>query len=318
MYNKRDLLIRLMPLAFIALFIVPPFVLNEYKLGMLVLILIYIVVAQSFRLMATTGEFSFAHVAIMGIGGYTSALLARYFGLSFWVTLPIGGLAGAAFAAITAYPLFRMKGFYFFIGSFAIGEAVRLSWWRWRYPFGGPTGLTYIPAPTVGTFTFDTTFSYYFLVLGIVGVCMFVMYRIDRSQLADYFKAIRSADFLSESVGMNVLRYKTIAYITASFFASIAGVLLTHYMGSVNPAQFGLGIMLHVLVWVIVGGVNNFWGPIVGVMLLRSIEDGLRGAFEAWVPLIYGVILISVLFALPDGLESLPRRITDWRRIRRR
>ena len=112
----------LAPLKLIGLlapFVALPFILGEYKLSILLIILLYVIVAVSFRLITTTGEYSFAHVAIMGLGGYTSALMARFFGLPFLVTLPIGGLAGVAFAAITAYPLFKMKGFYFFIGSFA-------------------------------------------------------------------------------------------------------------------------------------------------------------------------------------------------------
>jgi len=319
---KHNLLRRLGVAGFIAPFIALPFVLGGYQLNTLLLLLIFIIVAVSFRLMATTGEFSLAHVVIMGIGGYTSALLARHFGLSFWVTLPLGGLVAAGFAAITAYPLFRMKGVYFFVGSFAIGEAVRLSWIQWRVPFGGTNGLRFIPAPTaslpgLGTIAFNTVFSYYFLTLGITAVCLFVMYRIEKSRVGKTLRAIHSQDSLCESLGINILGYKTLAYISASFFAGISGVLLAHYMGSVTPYEFSLTTMLYCIVWVIVGGTNTFWGPIAGVLALGWLEEGLRGTLAAWMPMVYGFCLIGVLFALPDGLESLPQRITEWRRARR-
>ena len=293
-----------------------PFALGEYQLILLTLLLIWIIVVVSYRLLATTGEFSLGHVVVMGIGGYTSALLARYLGFSFWVTAPLGGLVAAAFAAATAYPLFRMKGFYFILGSLALGEAVRLSWKRWIVPFGGERGLWYIPSPSLGSFTFDTTFSYYFLTLGIAAVCLYVMYRIDQSRVGGNFRAIHWQDALSESLGINVYRHKMVAYITASFFVGIAGALMAHYIGTVSPSLFGLTYMLYIVVWVVVGGVNTFWGPIVGVITLYSIQEVLRIHLMEYMPMVYGIILIAVVFALPGGLESLPRRIADWRRAK--
>lgn len=293
-----------------------PFALSEYRLIILTLLLIWIIVAVSYRLLATTGEFSLGHVVAMGIGGYTSALLARHLGFSFWVTAPLGGLMAAGFAAATAYPLFRMRGMYFLLGSFALGEAVRLSWRRWKVPFGGERGLWYIPSPSIGSFTFDTTFSYYFLTLGIAAGCLAVMYLIDQSRIGKALVAIHSQDSLCESLGINVQSYKTLAYITASFFAGIAGALMAHYIGTVSPSLFAIGFMLYLIVWVIVGGVNTFWGPIVGVITLYSIQEVLKIRLIAYMPMFYGIVLIAVVFALPGGLESLPRRIADWRRAK--
>jgi branched-chain amino acid transport system permease protein len=300
-----------------AVFAAMPFAVGEYQLTTLLLVLIWIIVAVSYRLLATTGEFSLGHVVIMGIGAYTSGLVARHLGWSFWVTAPLGGLAAAAFAAATAYPLFRMKGFYFLIGSFAIGEAVRLSWRRWKVPFGGESGLWYIPSPSIGSFTFDSTVSYFYLTLGITATCLAVMYQIDRSRVGKALVAIHSKDSLCESLGINILGYKTLAYITASFFAGIGGALLAHYIGSVSPPQFSITPMLFVLIWVIVGGVNTFWGPIGGVLTLYLIQEQLRGVLIEYMPMFYGITLIAILFALPDGLESLPTRIREWRKARR-
>ena len=88
--------------------------------------MIWVIVAVSYRLLATTGEFSLGHVVVMAIGAYSSAIMSRNMGMSFWITAPLGGLIAAGFAAATARPLFRMKGFYFLLGSFALGEAIRL------------------------------------------------------------------------------------------------------------------------------------------------------------------------------------------------
>ena len=302
---------------FFAVLAAMPLVIGEYRLTTLLLILIWTIVAVSYRLLATTGEYSLGHVVVMAIGAYSSAIMSRNMGMSFWITAPLGGLIAAGFAAATARPLFRMKGFYFLLGSFALGEAIRLCFRGFKVPFGGEGGFWYVPTPSIGSFTFSSTFSYYFLTLGITAACLFVMYRIDQSRIGKALVAIHSQDSLCESLGINILGYKTLAYITASFFAGIAGALLGHYMTTVSPPQFAIGPMLLVLVWVVVGGTNTFWGPIAGVFTLYLIQEQLRGVLVEWLPMFYGIILIAMVFTLPGGLESLPTRIREWRRARR-
>jgi len=295
-----------------------PLGVGEYHLNIMTLVLVFLIVTASYRLLATTGEISLSHVVIMGIGAYTSALLSRYpFSLPFWATVFIGAMVAVGFAYATAYPLFRMKGFYFVLGSFAMGEAVRLSWQRWTIPFGGTKGIPFLPSPSLGGFIFSTPVSYYYLTLGITVGCMAAMYLINISRIGKAMVAIHSQDDLCESMGINVFHYKRLAYVTASFFAGIAGAVLAHYLLSVNPSQFSLAPMFFVLVWVVVGGMNTYWGPIIGVLLLIPIQEVLRGHFVQYTPMIFGIILIAMVFALPGGLESLPQRISEWRRARR-
>ncbi len=302
---------------FFAVLAAMPFILAEYRLTTVLLMLIWAIVTVSYRLLATTGEFSLGHVVVMAIGAYSSAIMSRNMGIPFWYSAPLGGLIAAGFAAATAYPLFRMRGFYFLLGSFALGEAIRLCFRGFKEPFGGEGGFWYVPHPSWGSFTFDTTFSYFYLVLGVAAACLFIMYRIDQSRIGKALVAIHSQETLCESLGINTLGYKTLAYITASFFAGIAGALLGHFMTTVSPPQFAIGSMLLVLVWAVVGGVITFWGPIAGVFTLYSIQETLRGALAEYMPMFYGIILIAVVFALPGGLESLPARIAAWRRVRR-
>ena len=294
-----------------------PFIIGEYRLTTVLMMMIWVIVVVSYRLLATTGEFSLGHVVVMGIGAYSSAIMSRNMGMSFWVTAPLGGLIAAGFAAATARPLFRMKGMYFLLGSFALGEAIRLCFRGFKEPFGGEGGFWYVPTPSIGSFIFSDTISYFYLVLGVTAACLFIMYRIDQSRIGKAMVAIHSQDSLCESLGINILGYKTLAYITASFFAGIAGALLGHYMTTVSPPQFAIGPMLLVLIWVVVGGTNTFWGPIAGVFTLYTIQETLRGVLVEWMPMFYGIILIAMVFALPGGLESLPARIAEWRKARR-
>jgi len=207
-----------------------------------------------------------------------------------------------------------MKQFYFLIGSFAAGEAIRLAWIYFKVPFGGPKGLRLIPSPQFIFPGFKAAIEiwepipYYFLTLTIVTICLWILYRLENSRIGLTLHSIHWRDALAESVGINIWRYKTLAFGVASFFVGIAGALLAHYLGSINPNQFAVGIMVYVLIWVIVGGTATFAGPIIGVTVLSIINEWFR-AFEIWRPLIYGCILIASIMFLPEGLESLPTKL---------
>ena len=294
-----------------------PFMVALYRLDILIFMLINVILAVSYRFLTLAGEYSLGHVVMMGVGAYGSALATKELGLSFWLAAPLAAAFTGLLAILLAFPLFRMKGFYFLIGSFAAGEAIRLTWNRFRDPFGGPGGIVYIPSPEIplpflGTVDLAADArAYYFFVLVIVIVTIVIFYRLERSRFGLTLHAIHWQDVLAESVGVHIWWYKTFALVLASAFAGLAGTLLGHYLGTVNPTQFNLHIMLFVLVWVIVGGTRTLVGPIVGVVVLTIVDQALRGLDE-WRPLFYGAILILSVLFLPQGLESLPRRVLHW------
>lgn len=288
--------------------IVAPMLLKEYQLDILIFLMINILLVSSYRFNTLTGEWSLIHVVMMGVGAYTSALLTKELGVSFWISLPLAAVVAAALAFILSFPLFRMKAFYFLIGSFAAGEAIRLCWERFRIPFGGPKGLKHIPGPELGSLNFYDPLVYYSFTSIVVVICLFALYRLEKSRIGFTLHAIHWKDVLAESVGVNARVYRSIAFVIASFFAAISGGLLAHYVGTVTPDRFGLGFMLMVLVWVIVGGTATFAGPIIGVVVLTVSDELLRG-FEEARPLIYGVILIVTIRFLPNGIEDLLTRL---------
>src|SRR5688572_5179522 len=161
--------------------IVLPHVLSFSQQELLVFLAINVIVVVSYRLLTLTGEWSLAHVVLMGVGGYASALYAKSFGVPVPLSVLLGaGTAGFA-AFILSFPLFRMTGFYFLIGSFAAGEVIRLVWKRFSDPFGGATGIKRIPGfPEVdlGFFAFDpfSPVHYYYLVLVVAAASILVMH----------------------------------------------------------------------------------------------------------------------------------------------
>lgn len=298
-----------------------PHALSHSQQEILVLLTINVLLVSSYRLLTLTGEWSLAHVVIMGVGAYASALITKQLG----VPVPLSMLAGAGTAALLAFllsfPLLRMKGFYFLIGSFAAGEIIRLIW-KWTeltWLFGGPKGIKLIPPfPTIAlpslTIDFYDPVNYYYLCLGVVAASLFILYRVEHSRIGLTFHAIHWQDKLAQSVGVNTFRYRMLAFVISAFFAGLAGALYAHYVGTVNPNRFGVEEMVYVLIWAIVGGTATFFGPIVGVTALTVLNEVVLRALnvDQMRPMLYGAILIVSILFLPKGLESLGPKLKDW------
>jgi len=309
--------------AVLAGLILLPHVLSFSQQEILVLLVINVLLVVSYRMQTLTGEWSLGHVVIMGVGGYASALFAKKLGIPVPISMLLGAATAAAVAYVLSFPLLRMKGFYFLIGSFAAGEIIRLIWKRFTNPFGGPKGLKRIPEfPNIEIGTLNVDFyepvNYYYLCAIVVAVSLFILYRIERSRLGLTFHAIHWQDKLAESVAIDTTRYRTLAFVIASFFAGLAGALYAHYVGTVNPTRFDVAEMVFVLIWAIVGGTATFYGPILGVTVLTIINEVVLRELgvDQMRPLFYGAILIASILFLPNGLESLVTKAVE--RFRRR
>ena len=245
---------------------------------------------------------------MMGVGAYASALLTKHLGMSFWLSLPLSGVVAAGIAAILCFPLFRMTQFYFLIGSFAAGEAIRLCWIHFIRPFGGTGGISGLAVPELGDIDFFEPVPYFYLVLVVVTLSLVILHRIENSRIGLTLHAVHWKAPLAESVGVNTWNYRSLAFIIGSFFVGVAGTLKVHYLGTVTPNQFDISFMVFILIWVIVGGYRTFYGAIIGAVVLSILDEAIRD-FDVFRPAIYGALLIASIRFLPLGLESIPQRL---------
>ena len=294
-----------------------PFFAKPYYVEVAMIFFIWIILAQSYRLIVTIHDWQLYHVVLYGVGAYTSGMLAKNLGIPVFVAIPIGGMMASLLGVAITLILLRSTGWGFYIATYGLAELIRLTWLKFRYPFGGSTGIINIPyAPVVGGIDFDAAIPYYFFSLCIMLAIIYRLYRIEKSRIGDAFKAISMDPALAESTGISISRHRLLACAIGSFFAGIAGGLLVHRLGAVDPKLFDIHTMLYLLIWVVVGGTNTFWGPVIGVSVMYTLFELSRPLIQLR-PAFFGLSIIFVLIFMPGGIESLVSKVVaQWQKLR--
>lgn len=328
--NKNSMTRLITILAIVCLlFMVPLFIKSNYWLHVLIITGINVLLAVSLRALAHTGQISMGTAGFMLIGAYSSALLAINLGLSFWLAMPLGGLAAAIIALAAGYPFLKAKGIYFAILTVMLAEVCRLIAWYWKDVTGGSGGLQYIPAPDpisifgLITIAFTTKVAFYYLMLVIVIVSLIILYRTEKSWLGLMWSSINEADTLAKAVGINIMGHKILIFAISSFFMGVAGALYAHYMGALSPygipgSVFGFTASIYVLLYVVVGGEARFAGPIIGAFILTMVSELARSLRE-YMPLLFGGLLVLVVFLMPQGIIGLGAQLSGlYHKLRHR
>lgn len=303
------------------LFLVPLFITGQYQLHVLIMAGIAVVLTSSLRLIFNSGQLSLGHGGVMTLGAYTSALLTTKLGLSTWAALGAGAAAGGLFALLVGYPFVRLKGIYFSLVTVFMAEAIRLTGEQWKSLTGGSLGISNIPVPDPiripGLFniTFASKVEFYYLTLVLVLFSLLVFYALERSRIGLTWFSVRESDFLAESVGIDTASSKVLAFCIGSLFAGLAGALYSQYNAVITPSAFGFVYSVYVLIYMIVGGAQSFAGPIIGAVILTFLPESAR-ALKAYQPYIFAGVVILVMFFLPGGIVSLPRRIMAFIKVR--
>jgi len=281
---------------------------------------IYIILVASLDLIyGYTGLASLGHGASFGIGAYACGILQIKLGCSFLPALVGGTLFTCASSAVIGWPMLRIKGPYFAMGTLAMGIMVTIVIHNWDSLTGG-VSLSGIPIPpTVHFLDWTVDFSlkrpYYYLVFSVVFLSIFLIRRLNRSRVGRAFQSIRENADLAEALGVNILRYKLISYVIASTMAGFAGGLYACYMGSIEPEIAGGHMSFQLLVMNVVGGARTITGEIVGPLLLWFLPEFLEAA-QVYRPLFFGLVLLFVIILMPLGIagkvRSLHPRIAKW------
>lgn len=273
--------------------------------------MIYAISAQGLNLlMGIAGQISLGHAAFMAIGGYTSAILVMSFHLPFIIALIGGILVACAFGVIIGFPALRLKGFYLAIATLALGNVVTDIIKRLTIT-GGDYGLRNIPPPSLFGFELQNNLSQFYLVLGCLLLVIFVTRNFIKSKSGMALQAMRDSETGARAVGINISNYKLLAFIIASAFAGLGGVLYAHSVTYLHPTNFGLGFSIDLLAITIIGGIGTLWGVVLGSFLWVLVRNLMGTGLEVLTGVLFGVILILVVLFLPRGLSEIFFRISN-------
>jgi branched-chain amino acid transport system permease protein len=296
------------------LFLVPLFIKQPYLLHILIIIGINVILASSLRFIATSGQLSLAHAGMVSVGAYTSTLLGMKLGISFWFALPLGGLAAMSLAFLVGLPFVRLKGIYFTMVTLFLTEFIMLIAEQWRSLTGGPSGIIAIPRPNAiiipGLLNVDfaSKVDFYYLALIMVLVTLLILYAIESSRIGITFLSIQQSDSLAESTGVNSSGFRVLAFSIGCFFAGIGGAFYSHYLSAINPSSFGFLLSIYAFIYMVVGGMQKFSGPIIGAIIMTLVPE-LASGLKEYEPFVFAGILLLVIFFLRGGVVSLPQRI---------
>jgi len=281
----------------IFLLILPP-VIPRFYTYILAVIFVTALLAMSLNLVVGHGGlFQFHHAAFYGVGAYAFALMLTKTSLPVWVGFVAGPIAAALVGLLIGWFCVRLTQLYFGMLQIALGSLIWAIAFRWYSLTGGDDGIHGIEMPSLIS---STQGSYYFILVILV-ISLIALYLVFKSPFGTTLRAIRDNPERCEAVGVNVKRHKLFAIVIATFFAGVAGVLFVVVERSVFPDLLFWVLSLEIFIMCLLGGWFTFAGPILGAAITVSLRTFVGIYTEYWT-LILGIILILLIFFLPEGV----------------
>ena len=286
---------------------------SPYHLTVAGLALIFAILAQGTNLiMGTAGQASFAHTAFFGIGAYTTAVLSKEFNFPVLATLPISLCISYLVGSLLAYPALRVKGFYLALVTLAFSEIFTSVVGEMPGVLGGTEGIAGIPAFSVGRWSADDRLSKFYIVWAGAALACFFLERLNASHFGRVARSLRDSETGATAVGINLVSAKVHVFAVSAVFMGFAGFLYAHFMQYVSPTSFNLNITILIVSMVVVGGLGDTMGVLVGALVLSLLPQWTRD-FVGLEPVIYGGLLVVIILLLPEGLVP-----ALWAALRRR
>lgn len=303
-----------------------PFIGNDYVMYIANLIGIAIIGAVGLNLLTgCTGQISLGHAAFVGVGGYATAILITRFDIPFWFALPIAGLISAGVGMVIGIPSLRVKGLYLCIATLAAQFILDWVFVHWESMTHGIRGIN-VPPPSLGSLQFNTEKTFYFITLITAVVGVGFARNLLRTKWGRAFVAIRDRDLAAEMMGINLFKYKLIAFAVSSFYAGVAGGLWVSFIKVVTPEHFPFSLSIEYLAMVIVGGLGSILGSILGAIFMTLVpellnvltgftKDFFPSLGQLFIPMkdvIFGALIVGFLIFEPHGLAEIWHRIKNF------
>ncbi len=281
----------------------------EYLIHILVISGIYTILSMSLNLIVGyTGLPALGHAAFACIGAYTSSLLALRLGVSPWIGLVAGVSLAVVTGFVSSFPAIRLKGDYLALATLGLNVIIYGIAKNWVSLTRGPMGLPGIPPFSIWGLKITEPWQYLIIVLIFDFLSFFFLWRIAESPFGRLLKGIREDEKAIQMLGVNTVRYKIAVFVVGAGFAGLAGVLYAHYITFIDPSSFTVMESITVLLMVILGGMANLYGSIIGAVALVVLPEilrflGLPSSVAAPLrQMTYGFLLVVLMLKRPQGI----------------
>lgn len=293
-----------------------PLLLEQYKLYLASLTLVYVILAIGLNLtLGYAGQISLAHAAFMSFGAYAVALLSPL-GVPFEVGVVVGGLIAFMGGLVLGFPSLKVKHHYLAMVTLGFNTIVFLVLRNWESLTGGSFGISGIARPAWGPLRFQSDGAYYYYILGWTALVVASAHWILHSRWGRAFRAIRENEVRAEVLGVSLRDYKLMAFAIGSTYAGIGGALFAPLLTYIDPGAFSIERSIQFLMMVVMGGLGRFEGPFIGAAVVTLLPEVLR-ASEGLYLIIFSLAVILMMLFMPKGLVGF----WDWtvqRALRRR
>jgi branched-chain amino acid transport system permease protein len=251
--------------------------------------LLNVAMALGLYVTALSGQLSMATAAIAGVGGYVAAVLTVNFGWPFVPAILTGAVAGALVGALLALVTLKMRDFILKLTTLAFGEALSVLAFNWDY-IGGANSFTGIGLKT------DI-----WTALSAALIALYVAWRFDGSRLGFACRAVRDDPLAASSMGVSIALVRTVSFALGAALVGMAGAIQAHYVLVISPQDLGFFVSLNFIIFLLFGGLQTLWGPVLGAVVLTVLPEVLRFTNEYRL-ILYGLIIVVVVLRRPDGL----------------
>lgn len=310
----------------IGLLFVFPLLVSPYWIRVTNLVGIFIIGAIGLNILTGyTGQISIGHAAFMGVGAYTSGFVTTKLGLPFEVGLVSAGIVAALVGSVFGLPSLRLKGLYLAMATLAAQVILEWIFAHWDPVTGGTHGMN-LPHASILGFRLNTPLRFYYLVLVLCLAGAVFAQNLFRSRVGRAFMAVRDRDIAAEIIGVDLFRYKIMAFAVSSFYAGISGSLWGHYTRVISPEHFHITLSIEFLAMIIIGGLGSIMGAVYGAAFMTLMPIVLRNVtkfLSEWWPIlddkfigvkavVFGAVIIAFLVFEPEGLAKLWRNVKDY------
>ena len=313
-----------------AIVAIPFFVESRYVLGQIILALFLSTIASQWNLLfGYSGVFSLGQMAIFGVGGYATAMLCVYFGLSVWVAMPLGAVVAVLFSLVIGAACLRLSGVYVALLTLAIAQALyvlivtdtecfRMVGSACRQFTGGAVGFARFGDLGMRAWLrAKWLVGDYAVVAALFGFTMLCTYAIINSPIGLAFRAIKDNPGYAVARGVNRFGAQLLVFGLSAFFTGLAGGLYAAHFQAISPGILSLSQLLFIIAATVVGGVGSFWGPFLGTIVLMLADEAMREAGE-FRTLGLGLIIAASIVLMPQGLLGRFKDLRGWVSGRRR